>query len=226
MTRSTVHKKIVDRPKTRIQILKMPEERRGCTFNFGRSSLERKAEILEESNHAASDDKIDSLIANALNQLSLDEREAVYYEMHGVAEITKETPELVQFSLNQLEAELDRIKHTHPKGSAYKLAEDLSPDYVQDHELRMKFLRCEKFDIQKTSERFIRYFACKLLFFGKEKLCKNITLQDLNKDDLKALKAGYMQVLPIRDRSGRAVWIGLPRHQTFKIPNNKVGFFV
>eukprot|EP00526_Cylindrotheca_closterium_P009653 CAMPEP_0113635670 /NCGR_PEP_ID=MMETSP0017_2-20120614/18596_1 /TAXON_ID=2856 /ORGANISM="Cylindrotheca closterium" /LENGTH=424 /DNA_ID=CAMNT_0000546465 /DNA_START=68 /DNA_END=1339 /DNA_ORIENTATION=- /assembly_acc=CAM_ASM_000147 len=174
-----------------------------------------------ESNDIGSDDKIDSLIANALNQLSLDERETVYYEMHGVDEIVQETPDLVETSLNRLEFELERIKHTHRKAIAYRMAEEMSPDYVHDQTLRMKFLRSEKFDIQKTSERFIRYFDCKLLFFGKEKLCKDITLQDLDKDDLKSLKAGYMQILPIRDRAGRPVFIALPQRQTFKTPMNK-----
>jgi len=145
--------------------------------------------------------------------------------MHGVDEIIEETPKFVESSLQQLEIELDRIKHTHRKAMAYRMAEEISPSYVQNEELRMKFLRCEKFDIQKTSERYIRYFDCKLYFFGQNKLCKDITLQDLDKDDLMALKAGYMQVLPVRDSAGRAVFVALPQLQTFKIPNNKVCLF-
>ncbi|KAL3930742.1 MAG: hypothetical protein SGBAC_011634, partial [Bacillariaceae sp.] len=196
----------------------MPEDCVGCTFNFGRKA-ERKAQILESSG-LSSDDKIDSLIANALNQLSLDEREALYYEMHGVDEIIKETPELVETSLDQLEIELERIRYTHPKSSAYTLAEEISPAYVQDQTLRIKFLRSEKFDVKKTAERIIRFFDCKLHFFGEEKLCKDITLQDLDKDDLKALKAGFMQILG-RDRAGRAVFLVVPSQQTFKAPINK-----
>ncbi|CAJ1965277.1 unnamed protein product [Cylindrotheca closterium] len=177
--------------------------------------------VEQSKSDMGSDDKIDSLIANALNQLSLDERETVYHEMHGVDEVIKETPKFVQSSLDRLEMELERIKLTHRRAIAYRMAEEMSPDFVSNQTLRMKFLRCEKFDIQKTSERFLRYFDCKLQFFGREKLCKDITLQDLDKDDIKALKAGYMQILPIRDRAGRAVWIALPQQQTFKIPNNK-----
>ena len=119
-------------------------------------------EMQDGSSDINSDDKIDSLIANALNQLSLDEREKVYHEMHGVDEVIKETPELVESSLKQLEIELDRIKHLHQKAMAYRLAEEISPSYIQNEELRMKFLRSEKFNIVKTSERCIRYFDCKL----------------------------------------------------------------
>eukprot|EP00526_Cylindrotheca_closterium_P009688 CAMPEP_0113622620 /NCGR_PEP_ID=MMETSP0017_2-20120614/11600_1 /TAXON_ID=2856 /ORGANISM="Cylindrotheca closterium" /LENGTH=420 /DNA_ID=CAMNT_0000532473 /DNA_START=31 /DNA_END=1290 /DNA_ORIENTATION=- /assembly_acc=CAM_ASM_000147 len=197
----------------------MPEESVGCTFNFG-PTKERKPNMVE-SNDSGSDDKIDSLIANALNQLSLDERETVYYEMHGVDEIVQETPGLVETSLNRLELELERIKHTHRKAIAYRMAEEMSPEYVQDQTLRMKFLRSEKFDVQKSAERMIRFFDCKLHFFGQAKLCQDITLQDLDKDDLKSLKAGYMQILPIRDRAGRAVFIAVPSKQTFKTPMNK-----
>ncbi|KAL3930740.1 MAG: hypothetical protein SGBAC_011632 [Bacillariaceae sp.] len=101
------------------------------------------------------------------------------------------------------------------------MAEEMSPHYVQDQTLRMKFLRSEKFDVQKSAERMIRFFDCKLYFFGEQKLCKDITLHDLDKDDLKALKAGYMQILSGRDRAGRAVFLAVPSKQTFEKPNNK-----
>ncbi|CAJ1965283.1 unnamed protein product [Cylindrotheca closterium] len=188
-------------------------------YNFVRAT-ESKAGMLE-SDEIGPGDKIDSLIANALNQLSLDERETVYYEMHGVDEVINETPELVNTSLNLLEIELERIKATHRKANAYKMAEEMSPDFVHDQTLRMKFLRSEKFDAERSAERMIRFFDCKLHFFGQEKLCNNITLQDLDKDDLKALKAGFMQILPVRDRAGRAVFLAVPSKQTFNNPINK-----
>ena len=176
-----------------------------------------------ESSDVGSDDKIDSLIANALNQLSLDEREKVYHELHGVDDIIRETPEFVQSCLNQLDVELDRIKRTHRKASAFLVAEEMSMSYVSDQGLRLKFLRSEKFDVKKAAERMIRFFDCKLFFFGQEKLCKDITLQDLSKEDMKSLKAGYMQILPIRDQAGRNVFLFAPYCQTFNNPMNKVG---
>lgn len=183
---------------------------------------EMKSVLVKEPKDMDPDDKIDSLIAKALNQLSLVERETVYHEMHGVDEIIKETPELVELCLSQLEFELHKLKHTHRKAMAYNMAEEMSPSYVGDHVLRMKFLRSEKFNVKKAAERMIRFFDCKLFFFGKEKLCKDITLEDLDKEDLKALKAGYIQILPTRDRAGRPVFLAVPYCQTFDNPMNKV----
>merc|ERR1711937_22604 len=45
----------------------------------------------------------------------------------------------------------------------------------------------------------------KRYFFGAEKLCRDITLDDLNETDKEVLKTGCCQFLEGRDRSGRSV---------------------
>mmetsp|Transcript_42976 Transcript_42976/g.104044 ORF Transcript_42976/g.104044 Transcript_42976/m.104044 type:complete len:364 (+) Transcript_42976:149-1240(+) len=151
------------------------------------------------------EDNYDALIAGALNQLSINERENVYNEMHGVDDLIEESPEMVQRSIVELHAELERVKGTHRVGLAYNMAEAMSGDYVHDHVLRMKFLRSERFDVKKSAERLVRFFNAKMQLFGQEKLCKDITLQDLDKDDIEFLKSGHMQILPTRDSAGRVV---------------------
>jgi hypothetical protein len=41
--------------------------------------------------------------------------------------------------------------------------------------------------------------------FGPSKLCKDITLKDLLPEEKACVKNGHVQLLPVRDRSGRAV---------------------
>lgn len=165
-------------------------------------------------------DNIDSYIANALSDLSMKERDTVYHEMHGVDDDIVETDEFIFQKLNALHVEIETIKDRHSKAHAYKMAESISNEYVQDPILRLKFLRGEKFNVKKSAVRVINFFDFKLGLFGKEKLCKDITIDDLDRDDLATLKSGFMQIFPVRDRAGRAVFCLLPSYQTYKTAEN------
>jgi hypothetical protein len=65
------------------------------------------------------------------------------------------------------------------------------------------FLRAENFDSQLAAKRMLRFFEQKLELFGPDKLCKDITLRDLNIEDMQCLINGHQQILPTRDSSGR-----------------------
>ena len=54
------------------------------------------------------------------------------------------------------------------------------------------------------------HFAIKAELFGKEKVARDISQDDLDKKDLECLLCGYQQVLPVRDRAGRGVFLFLP----------------
>eukprot|EP00980_Cylindrotheca_fusiformis_P000126 scaffold22_cov93-Cylindrotheca_fusiformis.AAC.4 len=143
--------------------------------------LEGKKDI---SPDITTEDKIDSLIAQALKRMSMKERETAYHELHGVDEATIETSEFLENCLEAVGIEIDTMKLSHHKGLAYNLAEVISSDYVHAPELRLKFLRSERFDARKSADRLIRFFDCKLQLFGPEKLCKDITLDDLDAEDM------------------------------------------
>ncbi|CAJ1965311.1 unnamed protein product [Cylindrotheca closterium] len=169
------------------------------------------------------EDNLDSLIAGALNQLSINEREHIYQEMHGVDDIVNETPVMLQRSMMALHTELERLKHTpshNREGLAFNTAEAISRNYVNDPFFRIKFLRSEKFDVKKSAARMIKFFDTKMQLFGKEKLCKDITLDDLNSDDMALLKSGYLQLLPTRDRSGRVALMMFFSERKHKVPEN------
>ena len=157
-----------------------------------------------------SPNETDSLIAKQLASLSMRDREQVYYDLHGVTDEIKETPELIEESLNQLEVALDNIKEK----IAYHTAKSRNNDYVMNRNFRLKFLRAERFDSKAAALRLVKHFEVKLELFGKEMLCKDIVQDDLDEATLKELYIGYHQILPSRDRAGRLVFVYFPGHRT------------
>lgn len=143
----------------------------------------------------------DALLARELNRLSMQEREQVLYEVHGVAEAVDEQPDFVNKSLCQLDIELDKIQGK----AAYDQALLLDPQYVRNLNFLLKLLRSSRFDAKGAAVRMVRYFQCKLELFGTEKLVKDIQLADLSSEDVACLSSGFLQVLPMRDRAGRAI---------------------
>jgi hypothetical protein len=148
-----------------------------------------------------SSDKIDALLANDLNQMSLKERGLLYEQIHGVDERIEETPDFVTECLRVLDLRLSAIA----KKPAYDLAIRTSIDYVMDRKFRLMFLRAECFDAQKAAMRLARFMDFKLELFGEKALTRYLYLSDLDKESFEFLKAGGIQMLPARDRAGRVV---------------------
>ena len=151
----------------------------------------------------------DAYIAEALNKLSLKEREEILYNMHGVGEAFEETPEIVRRGLEEFEQCLDGMQGKR-KASAYRTALSVSKEYVEREDLILLFLRSQRFDAKRAARRFLLHFDKKLQLFGKPKLCKDITQDDLCRDDLDCMRNGHLQVLPSRDSLGRPVLVSLP----------------
>ncbi|CAJ1965765.1 unnamed protein product [Cylindrotheca closterium] len=150
----------------------------------------------------------EKIIADELSKISFKEREEAYEDIHGVSDQGKETSELIESSLGQMQHYLKSLSDKY----AYDVAESLSKDYVTDRGLRLKFLRASLFDPKEAASRMAGYFRHKLDLFGWEKLVKNITFEDLGEDSMEAISQGMMhQILPSRDTQGRAVICGSHR---------------
>ena len=194
------------------------------------TAVEEPSDVLHIDQPTEADrtnDRIDTYIAKALGDLSLQERDKVYHELHGVDQAVEETYEFVEAKLEAFDLALNEaVQQQQQQHSqrmyAYQLAYAQAPEYLQRRSFRLAFLRADRFDAHKAADRFLRFFDLKFHLFGSEKLCKDITLNDLDKEDMKTLKAGFMQVLPARDSAGRAICILLPNYQTYKEPNNFV----
>ena len=145
--------------------------------------------------------EVDSLIAKELFQMSLDEREKALDDVHGIVRGEDEDPNFLNHRLLQLERHLCSIK----QGTVYEEAEQLSEMFVRDPHFRTMFLRAEHFDPRHAALRMLRFFECKKELFGRDKLVSKITLQDLDDDDMEALRAGDGQISAFKDASGRPI---------------------
>eukprot|EP00980_Cylindrotheca_fusiformis_P031288 scaffold26125_cov162-Cylindrotheca_fusiformis.AAC.1 len=150
---------------------------------------------------------VDEIIASELQKLSLEEREKVYEDVHGVSDMIEETPEMIASCLEQMDHEVELSNDK----DAYEQAKLQSPSFVSNRLFRLAFLRCTLFNPKRAAQRFVQYFSYKLETFGAEKLVKSrITLEDIGKDAARVLEFGTVQVLPQRDSKGRAVLVSMP----------------
>ena len=143
----------------------------------------------------------DAILAEDLNDMTMHERERVFYDLHGVASVVEETPELIERRLAELDTE---IRNTQSR-NAYSIAEAQNGKYVRNPKMRLKFLRAASFDVNSAAIRLVQFFEMKQKLFGVEKLTKDIVIEDFEEGDRRALESGVLQILPLRDRSGRIV---------------------
>jgi hypothetical protein len=148
-----------------------------------------------------SKEELDSILAKSMAQLTFDERKSEQEDPRGVSETIAEDHGQVEKSLRKLNYHLDRIK----RGSAYEIAEGMDLSYVTDRDFRIMFLRGNRYDVKSSAEQMIKFFTEKLPLFGKEKLVKDITMNDLDEDDRTFLQTGSIQILPFPDRAKRLI---------------------
>jgi hypothetical protein len=149
---------------------------------------------------------MDKLLAQEVHGLTLEDRNRVYEEIHGVAEPLQEEPDFVAQCLSVFDWQLSTIRNK----PAYESALRQSPEYVNDRAFHLKFLRSTEFDAHKAAQKLVAHFELKLEIFGQEKLAQEITFEDLNEKDKEFLLSGWIQILSITDRAGRPILFGLP----------------
>ena len=164
-------------------------------------------------------------LANDLAQLSVDQRNLVLEDIHGVHTFNKEDPTFVDNCIEQVYREITKIPNSNR--SAYNKANFLAPTRVsKNRKFNLMFLRAASFDPKATAHRIVKHFEFKLRLFGPEKLTQDITIDDLNEDDLSAYKSGYSLVLPGKDCTGRAVVVMTSKFANCKTWENQVRNFV
>lgn len=185
-----------------------------CQEHFCDDSSEGSGSMSRRTSPSAFDD----ILAQELNDLSLQEREKVFNEIHGVADGVVETPEMIDEKLKELDECIRKIK----KKPAFERALFLSPRYVRDRSFRVMFLRSTFFDATKAANKIVAYFRSKLELFGEEKLVKRLTLDDLDQDTLDELHRGSILWLPVKDRSNRPVLFVVQKNFAYKTWQSKV----
>jgi len=157
------------------------------------------------SEHLQKKQEIDTLLSQAFNEMTFEERQESQEVLHGVGKEIAEESIFIENALKDLDQHLTLIKC----GSAYEKAERMNPDFVTDQSFRIMFLRGNRYDTKSSADQMLRFFTQKEKLFGTEKLVKDITIGDLNEDDMVALKSGSIQ-LAGRDRANRQIFFQVP----------------
>ena len=144
----------------------------------------------------------EKLFNKSIADMTPSDREHAYEDIHAIPVKQDEDPVIIEQSLGQLDYEIE----IREDNQAYHLAKSSNPAYVLNRNFRLLFLRSDRFDATKAAFRMVRHFQIKMELFGKEKLGRDIVQDDLDEDDLKVLYNGNIQLLPTKDRGGRAIF--------------------
>ncbi|CAJ1946581.1 unnamed protein product [Cylindrotheca closterium] len=158
----------------------------------------------------ATDEGYEAMIGEGMKNLSFNEIQKEQEVLHGITDNVDLSESATDELLLTLTGHLNRLK----KGSAYETAERKSTAHAANRDLQMAFLRANRFHPKESAEKIIKFFNMKQDLFGEESLNRDITAQDLNDDDMKALSEGYFQYSPFRDRSGRKLLLTFPGLRT------------
>lgn len=151
--------------------------------------------------------EVDSMLARELTQMSMVTRSNIQEEIHGVHSLaTKETPELIYRSLQQLQHEIDSIT-----GTSKTVYEDAmiagNCSYACSDEFRLKFLRADFFDPKKAAVRYLAHLENLWQWWGPISLQRPLQFSDLDREQVEVVRSGCVQILPSRDRAGRLVQV-------------------
>jgi hypothetical protein len=166
-------------------------------------------------------DEASIVLAEDMNGLSVEEREKVLEDVHGIARVVDEPEEFIEACLALLEKEIDNISSK----MAYDLARSMSEEYTCSNKMRLMFLRAESFHPYNTACCMVRFFDEKCELFGAEKLTKDIKLADLDPDDIMTIESGFLQVLPEKDCAGRKVFCFFPELKGVRTAQNIVSYY-
>lgn len=185
----------------------------------GESEEQKKQRAMFEEKTQA----VDDLLKREMMQLSLQARNDIQEEIHGVKCLaSNETPQLLEQSLSLLDAQLEMIARSStsipPNVSTRSLllARNLGNEsFANSPNFKLRFLRCELFHVRKAALRLCEYLYRIHSLFGDFCLRRELDLyKDFTKEELRYFRKGFFQFLPFRDRSGRRILIVFP-HEDF-----------
>jgi hypothetical protein len=159
------------------------------------------------------DDQVEARLSTSLLRLNFEDRNEIAEEVHCVRSLGREeTPELKNDSLHRMNAELCRfVSEPCNDQCAFQRAQHLQKTFVNDRDFRLKFLRVELFDPIKAADRMMLCLDYLLLLFGQRGLEEPLDSSFFVKEEAAALREGYIQLLPFRDRRGRRILIILTK---------------
>ena len=160
---------------------------------------------------------VESILADALQQLSLHEQEQLTFEKHGLSVTRHDDPDNVDEILKEFHDLLDN--HREEKSTttrAYDEAMRMNPSYVTNQKFRLLFLRCVDFNVKEAVDLIINHFELKKEVFGREYaynksiLGRDVRFVDLSTKDQDYLRKGAIQIMEKREAGGRTIMCTSP----------------
>lgn len=202
-----------------------------CADDDGQQQLQHQDESEQQQKQPAIKNQqleetkaFDDLLSREMMQLSLEARNDIQEEIHGVKCIAPiETPELLERSLVQLEAQINMIIGSStsipvpnlPTNSLILARNMGDQSYTNSRDFKLLCLRCELFDVRKAALRLCEHLDMLNSLFGEKCLLREPSLhKDFTKAEFRLIKKGYFQFLPFRDRSGRRIFVDFPSEDT------------
>ena len=160
-----------------------------------------------------------ALVNADMQRLSLQERDEVYYDIHGVAqrgEGDKQSPELVNNKLRELAHEIQNIPKSNER-EAYDLACSQDQKFVEGRQIM--FLKGFEYNAKMAAIRIVRNFDYRRRLFGEKALTRELCDSDLDEESKDCLFSGFLQISPLEDSSGRPmmIWIAALRNRNHSL---------
>ena len=162
----------------------------------------------------------DDLLSKELLLLSLEDRNDIQEEIHGVKCIAPiETPQMIAAAVIELSNVLnndDIIPRSQKQAYILQTRQERQSQnsnnkpYINSNEFYLRFLRRELFDIKKAAFRMVKHLDCIKELFGNYALERPIRLSDFSRKELQIIRKGYVQYMPFRDRAGRRISVVFP----------------
>jgi len=159
--------------------------------------LPKRGDILKETSV-----KVDGILSRELLRLSLQDRNAINEEIHGVQTFApKESPEMLAQALIDIDTEICKIQDK----DAFHRSQQFPKTYVNSADFRLKFLRSNLFDVELAAKNMVGYLELISELYGDFALRRQIEMSDFSREEMQFFRVGHIQLLPYRDRSGRRI---------------------
>lgn len=149
-------------------------------------------------------DAVDVMLAKEIDDLSFQERNNIYEEIHGVSNMSiKETPQLIEESLRRLSVELEsnidngniiESKKYYDYAESCAKQQQINSDIFDNtnnntsrtnnncyhscmnNEFRLRFLRCDLFNPKLAAQRIYQFYDCLYSLYGLKGIEKFVSL--------------------------------------------------
>mmetsp|Transcript_26854 Transcript_26854/g.65263 ORF Transcript_26854/g.65263 Transcript_26854/m.65263 type:complete len:192 (-) Transcript_26854:1309-1884(-) len=143
----------------------------------------------------------ENLLASEFYNLSRgQERSNNLNDLYCMGDDIDESPALFEKSLAQFEQALQQGNFP-----MYETAVAQNRAYVEDPSFRLKFLRANLYNVTTSVNQMVDFLNQKAMYFGVDKVARDITLDDLSSEELDLMLSGRYHIQDGTDTDGRVI---------------------